>query len=144
MELTEFLSPKYNKKDNLIMQCFVVETSRVWCSNVWCKALHSELLAELSSRNEFSRVETRRVESHFFVNFGNFGKTRLPKLAKMKIAKKRNFLRFFHEFSRIFAKNCDFRNFRNFGNVRKARTLPKYFRNSKNGDFRNSRKRKFW
>jgi hypothetical protein len=48
----------------------------------------------------------------------------------MKIAKKRVFSRFF-------------RDFRKFGNVRKARKLPKYFRNSKNGYFRNSRKRKF-
>ena len=40
------------------------------------RALHSELFSELlslvSSWNEFSRVETRRVEHHFFVTFEKF------------------------------------------------------------------------
>jgi len=62
------------------------------------RALHSELLSKISSwvssRNEFSRVETRRVEHHFFVIFGNFGKRLLPKLAKTN----------FHDFSQFFCK----------------------------------------
>ncbi len=61
------------------------------------RAQHSELLTELSSRfssrDEFSRVETGRVEHHFFRNF-------LPKLAKTKNTKKHNFSWFF---LRIFA-----------------------------------------
>jgi hypothetical protein len=40
------------------------------------RALHSELVTELSSRfssrDEFSRVETRRVERHFFVIFVHY------------------------------------------------------------------------
>jgi len=47
-------------------------------------ALHTELELEYSSqdssRNEFSRVETRRVERHFFVILGNFSKTLVPTL----------------------------------------------------------------
>jgi hypothetical protein len=61
----------------------------------WNRALHSELLSEISSwvssRNEFLRVETRRVERHFFCENENREKTRLPKLAKMKIAKRRDY-----------------------------------------------------
>jgi hypothetical protein len=78
-------------------------------------ALHSELLSKISSRvssrNEFPRVETRQVERHFFIIFGNFGKTLLPKLAKMNF---REFLQFLRDF-------CE------FGNVWKERKLPKYF-----------------
>jgi len=66
------------------------------------RALHSELLTELSSRNEFSRVETGLVERHFFVIFGNFGKRQLPKLAKTKSSEKRNFSQFFHDFLQFF------------------------------------------
>ncbi len=76
------------------------ERNRMWGSNSKIsRALHSELFSELSSRvssrNEFLRVETRRVVRHFFVTFENFGKRLLLKLAKTKITKKRVFLRFF-------------------------------------------------
>ncbi len=145
------------------------------------KALHSELLTEVSSRflsrNEFSQVETGQVERHFFVIFGNFGKRLLPKLAKTKSSEKakklvptrKKFGNF--ESERVFGLNfaifvvknaqigpkmaifcAKFPNFfakilqvfLQFLRVWKARTLPKYFRNSKKVNFRNSRKRKFW
>ncbi len=151
------------------------------------KALHSELLTEVSSRflswNEFLRVETGRVERHFFVIFGNFGKRLLPKLAKTKSLEKarkkleklvptqkkfRNFeservfglnftifvvknaqigpkMAIFVQISEPFSENfCqNFASFSQFSQVRKARTLPKYFRNSKKVNFRNSRKQNF-
>jgi len=44
-------------------------------------------------------------------------------------------------FSELFRKN--FTKFLQFSRVRKARTLPKYFRNSKKVNIRNSRKQKF-
>jgi len=44
-------------------------------------------------------------------------------------------------FSELFREN--FAKFSQFSRVRKARTLPKYFRNSEKVNFRNSRKRKF-
>ncbi len=99
------------------------------------RALHSQILSEILirvlSRNEFTRVEMRQVERHFFVIFG---KRLLPKLAKT------NFLQFFAIF---FCKKLWFSWFSRFSRVRKARKLPKYFRNSKNGYFRNSWKWKF-
>jgi len=50
------------------------------------KALHSELLAELSgrfpSRNEYFRISELRIVSNFFEGFGKFGKFTLPKPRK--------------------------------------------------------------
>ncbi len=112
--------------------------------NTESRALHSEILSKISSRvssrNEFSRVETRWVERHFFDVFGKFGKKQLPKLAKMKIAKKRIFSWFFRNFSQ------------KLGLVRVFASRNPFGRSSKNSsrlefsvklDFRNSRKEKF-
>ncbi len=61
------------------------------------RALHSKLFSEIRVEFRvgtcFLQVEMRRVVRHFFVTFENFGKTLLPKLAKTKIMKKRNFSR---------------------------------------------------
>ena len=50
------------------------------------KALHSELLAELSvrfsSRNEYFRISELRIVRHFFEVFGKFGKMTFPKPRK--------------------------------------------------------------
>jgi len=50
------------------------------------KALHSELLAELSgrfpSRNEYFRISELRIVRHFFESFGKFGKITFPKPRK--------------------------------------------------------------
>jgi len=55
--------------------------SKKW-QQVQSKSLHSELeleiLSRFSSRDEFSRVETRRVERHFFVPTLIFGKRLVP------------------------------------------------------------------
>jgi hypothetical protein len=48
------------------------------------KALHSEFLTELSSRNEFFTIFEFQVECHFFAIFGKFEYQTFPKLAKMK------------------------------------------------------------
>jgi len=84
------------------------------------------------------RIESERILPKYF------GKRQFPKLSKTKIAKKRDFFTLFSQKIAKIAKNHDFRNFCEFGNVRKARKLPKYFRNSKNGYFQNSQKQKFW
>jgi hypothetical protein len=43
------------------------------------KALHSELLTKLLSRNEFFTIFEVRVERHFFVIFRKFGIEQFPK-----------------------------------------------------------------
>jgi len=99
------------------------------------RALHTELELEYSSRdssrNEFSRVEMRRVECHFFVIFGNLSKRLVPTLI-------------FANFSRKLGSEQVGTSRNKSERVRKARNISKIFRNSKNGNFRNSRKRKFW
>jgi len=116
---------------NITVSCF---TSR---------ALHSELLTELSSRflsrEKFSRVETRSVEHHFFVTFGNFGKRLVPTVI---FAKKRIFSQFFRNFLQKLGSEQVGASSSQFSRVRKAQTLPKYFRKSKKVNFRNSQKRK--
>jgi len=56
------------------------------------KALHSELLTELSSqfssRNEFFTISEVQVLRHFFLIFGNFGIEQFPKIAKTKSSEK--------------------------------------------------------
>ncbi len=98
------------------------------------RALHTELELEYSSwdssRNKFSRVETRRVECHFFVIFGNFGKRLVPTRSDPNLCE-------------FFEKIRVGMSFRESGRVRKARTLLKYFRNLKKVNFRNSQKQKF-
>ncbi len=96
------------------------------------------------SRNEFSRVETRRVERHFFRKNGNREKMRLLKLAKMKIAKKHVFSQFFQDFLQSFAKIRVGMSILQFSRVWKGQTLPKYFRNLKKVNFRNLQKQKNW
>ncbi len=90
------------------------------------KALHSELLTELSSRfssrNEFFAISEVRILHHFFVIFGNFGKKQFPKFPKFPNIQKtlfpkfpnifRTFLNFFQSFwrkNRVFwLKNSNF------------------------------------
>ncbi len=101
------------------------------------RVLHSELLTELSSRfssrDEFSRVETSSEGSDITEIFPKF---------EFRLVSSRSDPNF-RKFSRIFCENRVGTSFRESGQVRKARTLPKYFRNSKKAYFRNSRKRKF-
>jgi hypothetical protein len=88
------------------------------------RVLHSELLTELlsrfSSRDEFGRLG----------HYQNISEIRVPTRSDPN-------------FCEFFAKIRVRTSFRKSGQVRKARTLPKYFRNSKKAYFRNSRKRKF-
>jgi len=105
--------------------------------SLWFRALHTELELEYSSQdssgNEFSRVETRRVERHFFVIFGNLGKRLVLTLI----------FAIFAIFLRKLGSERVRMSWNESGRVRKARNIFEIFWNSKNGDFRNSRKRKF-
>jgi len=109
------------------------------------KALHSKLLTKLSSRvssrNEFSRVRQVRKKLEKLVPTQIFGKREFPKLTKTK-TKNAIFLNFFAIFRDFQVGFRDGTSFRESRRVRKARTLPKYFRNSKNGNIRKARKRK--
>jgi len=62
----------------LLLVCFRCQDS----TSLQFRVLHSELELEISSwflsRDEFLRVETRRVERHFFVTFKNFVKRLVP------------------------------------------------------------------
>ena len=76
------------------------------------KALHSELLAELSgrfsSRNEYFRISEVRIVRHFFEVFGKFGISKLPKLPKLPNIRKNQFPKFpkifrkYRTFSKLF------------------------------------------
>ncbi len=73
------------------------------------KALHSELLTELSSqfssRNEFFAISEFRVERHFFVIFGKFGISKFLKFPKFPNIRKNQFPKFpnfFRTYFRIF------------------------------------------
>jgi len=71
---TEFYADKYD---------FNVMVSSVFYANIMAsKALHSELLDELSgrfsSRNEYFRISEVRIVHHFFEVFGKFGISKLP------------------------------------------------------------------
>jgi hypothetical protein len=78
------------------------------------KALHSELLAELSgrflSRNEYFRISEVRIVRHFFEVFGKFGISKFPKLPKLPNIRKNQFPKFpkffrnFRTFSELFSK----------------------------------------
>jgi hypothetical protein len=85
--------------------------------DIQSRVLHSELELEISSRfssrNEFSRVETRRVERHFFRENEKREKTR--------------FSRFFRDFSRIF---CEFS--RKLGSERVFASRDEFGKSSKN------------
>jgi len=84
------------------------------------KALHSELLIELSgrfpSRNEYFAISEVRVERHFFVIFGKFGISKFPKFPKFPNIWKnqfpkfpnvfRNFRTFSEHFSELFQTFC--------------------------------------
>jgi len=104
--------------------------SQVLCNRV----LHSELLTELSSRfssrDEFLRVETSSEGSDITEIFPKF------EFRLVSTCSDPNFCKFL-------AKIRVGTSFQESGQVRKARTLPKYFRNSKKAYFQNSRKRKF-
>jgi len=72
------------------------------------KALHSELLAELSgrflSRNEYFRISEVRIVLHFFEVFGKFGISKFPKflnIRKNQFPKFPNFFQNFRTFSKI-------------------------------------------
>ncbi len=77
------------------------------------RVLHSELeleiLSRFSSQDEFLRVETRRVERHFFVTFKNFVKSLVPT----------HFLCFFAIFLQFFVKIRVGTSFCESGRVRK-------------------------
>jgi hypothetical protein len=107
------------------------------CECVCIRVLHSELLTELSSRfsswDKFSRVETSSVGSDITEIFPKF---------EFRLVSTRSDPNFC-EFLQIFCENRVGTSFRESGRVRKAWTLPKYFRNSKKAYFRNSQKRKF-
>ncbi len=66
------------------------------------KALHSELLAELSGRfsgrNEYFQISEVRIVRHFFEVFGKFGISKFPKLPNFF----RNFRTFFRTFYQTF------------------------------------------
>jgi hypothetical protein len=73
------------------------------------KALHSELLTQLSSwfssRNDFFAIFEFRVERHFFVIFGNFGIFKFPKylnIRKDQFPKFPNFFQNCRTFSDLF------------------------------------------
>ena len=81
-------------------------------SDLKTKALHSELLAELSgrfsSRNEYFRISEVRIVRHFFEVFGKFGISKFPKLPKLPNIRKNQFPKFpkffqnFRTFSELF------------------------------------------
>jgi len=62
------------------------------------KALHSELLVELSgqfsSRNEYFRISEVRIVHHFFEVFGKFGISKFPKFPKFPNIRKNQFPKF--------------------------------------------------
>jgi len=103
------------------------------------KALHSELLAELSgrfsSRNEYFRISEVRIVRHFFEVFGKFGISKFPKLPKLPNIRKNQFPKlpnFFPKipnFFRIF-----YRTFPNFLTEKQGKTSnsTSFFRNFRN------------
>jgi hypothetical protein len=66
------------------------------------KALHSELLTELSGRfpswNEYFVISEVRVERHFFVIFGKFGISKFPKFPNIRKKQFPKFPNFFRNF----------------------------------------------
>jgi len=79
------------------------------------KALHSELLTELSgrfpSRNEYFVISEVRVERHFFVIFGKFGIFKFPKFPniwKNQFPKFPNFFQNFRIFPELFDEKTGF------------------------------------
>ena len=85
-------------------------TNDTWIE-IEIKALHSELLAELSgrfsSRNEYFRISEVRIVRHFFEVFGKFGISKLPKLPnirKNQFPKFPKFFQNFRTFSELFSK----------------------------------------
>ncbi len=86
-------------------------------SIVYFRVLHSELELKISSwfssQDEFSRVETRRVERHFFVTFENFVKRLIPTC----------FSCFFGIFLQCFAKISETCENKNFGKSRLSQGL---------------------
>jgi len=79
---------------------------------VFYKALHSELLTELLSWNEFFAISEVRVSRHFFVIFGNFGIEQFLKFPKFPNIRKTLFPNFFRTFYELFPNF--FRIFPNF------------------------------
>jgi len=83
------------------------------------KALHSELLTELSvrflSRNECFVISEVRIGRHFFEVFGKFGISKFPKFPKFPNIRKNqfpkfpNFFRNFQTFSELFSKLFDWK-----------------------------------
>ncbi len=76
--------------------------------DIYNKALHSELLTELSSRfssrNEFFAIFEFRVERHFFVIFGKFGISKFPKFPNIRKNQFPKFPNFFQTFSELFSE----------------------------------------
>jgi hypothetical protein len=102
------------------------------------KAMHSELELEISSRfssrNEFLRVETRRVERHFLLILVISAKGYYRNLRKHETRKKLEFLRFlqflrFSRFSRVrktaISETCENETLENFGFFSKISKLRK-------------------
>jgi len=117
------------------------------------KALHSELLTELSgrfpSRNEYFVISEVRIWHHFFVIFGKFGISKFPKFPKVPNIRKNqfpklpNFFQNFRTFSELFTelfqtfwpknrifcpKTSNFTSFfQNFQNLRNFRIITELF-----------------
>jgi len=79
------------------------------------KALHSELLTELSgrfpSRNEYFVISEVRIWRHFFVIFGKFGISKFPKfpnIRKNQFPKLPNFFQNSRTFSELFDQKTGF------------------------------------
>jgi hypothetical protein len=75
---------------------------------VFCKALHSELLAELSSwflsQNKFFAIFKFRVEHHFFCKFWKVWKFQISKIAELFL----NFPNFFQTFTNFLTQKQGF------------------------------------
>ncbi len=66
--------------------------NEIWINTICIKALHSELLTELSgrfpSRNEYFVISEVRIWRHFFVIFGKFGISKFPKFQNSEHSEK--------------------------------------------------------
>ncbi len=123
---------------------FAFEKKVRWQSFVLkCKALHSELLTELSGRfpswNEYFVISEVRIWRHFFVIFGKFGISEISDISEISEHSEKPvseiselFTKLFWTFwpkTRVFCpKTSNFTSFfRNFWNLRNFRIITELF-----------------